>query len=246
MHPQKLKETEKESNEYWFKKQGRGQKRKTDDVVSEPNVLQRSPGCSHVKRHLWRGVHFHRSTSPKKEEEKWLVSWKGAELSISFLLAGRDTEIMGWQFSGWGSAWVYSTGPGWWDLVTEMNVSQTQNEPPSVWVYEHTPAAAQRMLGRSIQNSQKVVPDPSQTGPPCSGLAPWSFTRRLGHQPPGSWNSQAGFARGLAHTVLCKRSYLIATQNLTLGQLKYTFLLCPDSDAFRGRGQSLLLSLNTE
>lgn len=97
------------------------------------------------------------------------------------------------------------------------------NEPQCLGrVYEHAPAAAQRMPDQ--EEFQKArVPRPPRLGPPLSrARLPGALPRRLGHQPPGSWNSQAGCAQALAHTVLCKRSYLIATQNLTLGQLKYT------------------------
>lgn len=60
-----------------------------------------------------------------------------------------------------------------------MNVNQTQNEARSVCVYEDAPAAARRMPGSSVKNSQKAVPDPSQAGPPALGWLPGALAEGL-------------------------------------------------------------------
>lgn len=109
------------------------------------------------------------------------------------------------------------------------------------------PTAAGKTQRRFVKNSQETaLGAPPRLGPPALGPAPRCFARRLGHQPPGYWNGRADCARPPAHTVLCKRNYLVATQDFTLGQGKYTFLLSLDSHAFRVRGRSLLLNLRPE
>lgn len=61
-------------------------------------------------------------------------------------------------------------------------------KPPVSGCMKDALAAARRMPGSSVKNSQKAVPDPSQAGPPALGRLPGALAEGLatGHLATGT------------------------------------------------------------